>query len=109
MEQISKRKKSVRQIKLESLKKETSLENIKTELQIAISNSDEKLVRNLFYIYKMWTLDVDPTKKEQETLRVLINQTERNINRKQSLSMDASNLQQELAAYKEALQKLQTN
>lgn len=101
-----KREKSERMKKLDSLKNDTSLSSIRKELTQAVSELPEKTVRSMYYTFKMWTLNADPTKKLKETLEVAIRAAQNSKKRDESLDLPTDVYDDLIKGYKKKLSSL---
>lgn len=98
--------KSARMLKLDDLRDKTNLSAIKKELIEAVNSSEERLVRNLFYTYKMWTLDADPNKEMKKNLEVAIRSAEKAIIRDKKLGLPIDAHEEMIVNYKKKLKSL---
>lgn len=101
-----KKEKTERMRKLDELRDNTNLSAIKKELIEAVNSSEERLVRNLFYTYKMWTLNADPNKEMKKNLEVAIRSAEKAIIRDKKLGLPIDAHEEMIVTYKKKLKAL---
>ena len=85
---------------------DTIFQQLKRNLLRLLSSSEERLVRNLFYTYKMWTLNADPNNEMKKNLEVAIRSAEKAIIRDKKLGLPIDAHEEMIVAYKKKLKAL---